>query len=47
MPNSSRNSPLSTELRIHAARLRRRIVMARNIVNTPEAKPAVSRYGVK
>lgn len=45
--NSIRNSPLSTKFRIHAARLRRRIVMARNMVNTPDANPAVSRYGVK
>lgn len=36
-----------TEFMIQAARLRRRMVMARNIVNAPEAKPAVSRYGVK
>ena len=33
--------------RIHAARLRRRMVTARKAVKTPEAKPAVSRYGVK
>lgn len=46
-PNSARNSPLTTRFRIHAARLRRRMVMARNAVNTPDAKPAVSRYGVK
>lgn len=43
---STRNSALSARLRIHAARLRRRIVTARKAVTTPEANPAVSRYGV-